>query len=115
MATSSANSSAASVKVLGPVNAEANPRISEVTTITAAAASTRRACLWAERVNAEATRSAMATTKSPAAALSESKPISSALGAAKSSSIRRHSTQFGPTGIPYTADPHAESGFLNVR
>src|SRR5215204_6369739 len=72
MATSSANSSPASVKVLGPVSAAATPMTSEATTITAATASTRMACLWAERVKAEATRSAMAITKSPVAALSES-------------------------------------------
>jgi hypothetical protein len=92
MATSSANSSAASVNVLCPVNAAAIPMISEATTIRAAAASTRMACRCAERVKAEATRSAMATTMSPAAALSESKPISSTLGAAKRSPIRFHST-----------------------
>ncbi len=42
------------------------------------------------------------------AALSESKPISITLDAAMNSSIRRHSTQFGSTRIPYTADPHAD-------
>ena len=79
------------MKVLGLVNAAAIPMISEATTIKAAAASTRMACRWAERVKAEATRSAMATTRSPAAALSELKPIFSTLGA-KSSSMRFHST-----------------------
>ena len=42
------------------------------------------------------------------AALSESKPISITLDAAMNSSKRRHSTQFGSTRIPYTADPHAD-------
>src|SRR5215211_4302100 len=78
--------------------------ISETTTITAAAASTRMACRWEERVKAEATRNAMATTKSPAAALSESKPISSTLGAAKNPPIRLYSTRFESARRSYIAD-----------
>lgn len=104
MAMNSANPSTTSVSVLGRVNAAATPMISEATTTTAATASTHMARRWEERVRVEATRSAEATTKSPAAALSVPKPISSNLGAAKNTSMYTfYPVPFGRE--PYVAPP----------